>query len=159
MLIFEQGDILTGNYPIFCHQVNCQGDMGAGLAKQIKEKYPEVYEEYHADALEGGSDYLGAILPVTTKDGRICINMYAQDRYGKKGHFTNYDAFKECLDNIHDFLWVIRDPSRTVAFPYGIGCGLGGGDWNIIHGLLSNFAIDVKQDVVIVRRMPFNGNH
>lgn len=44
------GDILTiptdGRPTVVCHQVNCKGVMGAGLAKQIREKHPEVYEAY-----------------------------------------------------------------------------------------------------------------
>ena len=30
------------------HVVNCQGVMGGGIAKSIKERYPSVYEEYKA---------------------------------------------------------------------------------------------------------------
>lgn len=153
MLIFEQGDIVTGNYPIFCHQVNCHGVMGAGLALQIRQKYPEVYERYMEDISEYGSRFLGTIQPVATSDGRICVNMFAQDKYGRRGHFTNYDAFKECLDNLKDFLKLIDDDSPTVAFPYGIGCGLGGGDWDLIFKMIRDFSEEIHfHDVVIVRR-------
>ena len=31
---------------VICHQVNCQGVMGAGIAKQIRARWPEVYEDY-----------------------------------------------------------------------------------------------------------------
>lgn len=31
---------------VICHQVNCQGVMGAGLAKQIRIRWPEVYVDY-----------------------------------------------------------------------------------------------------------------
>lgn len=40
------GDLFTTNAKIICHQVNCQGKMGSGVAKQVREKYPHVYEEY-----------------------------------------------------------------------------------------------------------------
>lgn len=45
------GDILTPNkalsyHPIICHQVNCKGVMGGGLAKQIRDVYPNVYYIY-----------------------------------------------------------------------------------------------------------------
>lgn len=46
MLKFEKGNIVTGDYLIFCHQVNCKRKMGSGLARQIRNKYPEVYSEY-----------------------------------------------------------------------------------------------------------------
>ena len=27
---------------------------------------------------------------------------------------------------------------KTVAFPWGIGCGLAGGDWNIVKPMIEN---------------------
>lgn len=148
MLLYEFGDIVKGDYPIFCHQVNCQGVMGSGIAKQIRSKYPEVYREFK----QIKEPILGFILPVTTKDGRICINMFAQDNYGKDGKkYTDYEAFKKCLDAIEG---LIKDHhikmNVPIAFPYGIGCGFGGGDWNIIQGLLKDFSEKISQNVVIV---------
>ena len=42
MLIYVKGNLLDKQWDIFCHQVNCKGVMGSGIAKQIAEKYPEV---------------------------------------------------------------------------------------------------------------------
>ena len=41
-------DILTVESGVICQQVNCQGVMGSGLAKQIRDKWPIVYEKYKA---------------------------------------------------------------------------------------------------------------
>ena len=41
-----KGDLLEANLDYYCHQVNCQGKMGSGIAKSIKEKWPIVYKEY-----------------------------------------------------------------------------------------------------------------
>lgn len=46
MIKIVKGDILQASEDIIGHQVNCQGVMGAGLAKQIRNKYPHVYDEY-----------------------------------------------------------------------------------------------------------------
>ena len=44
-----KGDILTtptrNEDTVICHQVNCCGVMGAGLAKQIRDKWPVVFDE------------------------------------------------------------------------------------------------------------------
>ena len=40
------GDLFTAKAPIICHQVNCQGEMNTGVAQQVREKFPHVYEEY-----------------------------------------------------------------------------------------------------------------
>ena len=40
-----KGDLLSSDVKIRCHQVNCRGVMGAGLALQVKQKYPEAFEQ------------------------------------------------------------------------------------------------------------------
>lgn len=139
------GDLVTGNYDIFCHQVNCKRVMGAGVAKQIRSRYPEVYKAYMQKI-----PVLGNILPVQCKDGRICINMYAQNGYGRDMRYTDYQAFQKCLDSLVNFLATQRQDA-IVAFPYNIGCGLAGGDWKIIQKFLNDFSGKIKQQVVIVK--------
>ena len=38
MIIDKIGDILHTEADVICHQVNCKGVMGAGLAKQIRNQ-------------------------------------------------------------------------------------------------------------------------
>ena len=40
MIIDKIGDILHTEADVICHQVNCKGVMGAGLAKQIRNQIP-----------------------------------------------------------------------------------------------------------------------
>lgn len=40
------GDLFTTNAKIICHQVNCQGEMNTGVAQQVREKFPHVFEGY-----------------------------------------------------------------------------------------------------------------
>ena len=71
---------------VICHQVNCQGKMASGIAKTIREKYPEVYQEYMrlCDSVDHEA-LLGQIQSVALhaedKD-LIVINMFAQYNYG-----------------------------------------------------------------------------
>ena len=39
-------DLTTARQQVIVHQVNCQGRMGSGVAKAIKEKFPNVYTAY-----------------------------------------------------------------------------------------------------------------
>lgn len=150
MFEYVKGNIVTGNYEIFCQQVNCQHKMGAGLAKQIRNAYPEVYKEY----IRVENPMLGYILPVFTTDGRICINMFAQDRYGNDDScYTDYVAFKNCLNAIVGFIsdhHIHED--IPIAFPYGIGCGYGGGSWIIIQDLIKEFSEKIPQKVIVVMK-------
>lgn len=124
-----EGNISSTSAEIIAHQVNCQGVMGAGLAKQIKDKFPEVYEAYHECCLNYNRDknlLLGSVLYQPVKNKRLCIaNLFAQDKFGR-GCQTDYEALKKCFEQIE------RD-SRSkyfkIAIPFKIGCGLAGGDW------------------------------
>ena len=126
---------------VICHQVNCQGVMGAGLAKQIHIRWPEVYVDYkktieNAEAQVAGLEnppddiLLGAVACTTTIDGHRVASLFAQYDYGYgPRRYTNYEAFANCLENLNKLV-----PGYIpIAFPYKIGCGLGGGDWDIIQ--------------------------
>ena len=152
MLTYETGDIVLGNYPVICHQVNCKGVMGAGLARQIKNEYPEVYMCYLRRCRL--RNILGNIQPVVCHDGRVCVNMFAQDGYGRDRVYTDYYAFKMCLDHLVSYVNALQlvDFRKVVAFPYGIGCGLAGGDWKIIEKMIEEFSKQVSIDVIIVKK-------
>ena len=47
MITYVKGNLLESDCNYICHQVNCQGRMGSGIAGQIREKWPIVYEMYH----------------------------------------------------------------------------------------------------------------
>lgn len=139
MIHYVKGNLLDSDCDYICHQVNCQGVMGSGIAKQIRERWPEVYESYRrycdtyhfdADDLLGGAD----IMPI--EDGtRSVINMFAQNKYGYDGaRYTSYDAFDECLRTIR---WLVpANKGISIGFPKNIGCGLGGGNWKVISALI-----------------------
>ena len=126
------GDLFDTKASYICHQVNCKGKMGSGVARQVKQRFPVAYKEYVKKCRE--SDILGQIQIVKCGDVNIC-NMFAQDGYGYNGdRFTNYDALKTCLDLLEN---VVPD-GEVIAMPYGIGCGLGGGDWGIVYAMIDS---------------------
>ena len=144
------GDLVKAkNIDVFVHQCNCFATMGAGIAKQIAMAYPEVKEADKQNFKERGAyGQLGTILPVHCHDGRFCVNMYSQFHYGK-GKQTDYEAFSKCL---RELTWFAKDrPKKIIGFPYGIGCGLAGGDWNIVSRMIRSFAKKVPNDVFIIK--------
>ena len=46
---FVEGDLFLNKYnaQAFAHGCNCVGSMGAGIAVEFKQRYPEMFEEYH----------------------------------------------------------------------------------------------------------------
>lgn len=75
------------------------------------------------------------------QDGRwfLIANLYGQDDYGKKGLYTDYAALEQAMTEIRGFLDV-REKHETVAFPYKIGCGSAGGDWEIVEEMIRGYS-------------------
>ena len=148
MVSFHTGNIIDSGADIICHQVNCQGAMNSGVAKAIRQKWPEVYIEYYQCAKDidiGFGDmqlswehmfghiqvvYLGE----ESGHSKGVINMFAQEGYGYDGRrYTSYDAFWSCLGEIKKYI----TPGKTLAFPARIGCVRGGANWNVILTMIS----------------------
>jgi O-acetyl-ADP-ribose deacetylase (regulator of RNase III) len=129
------GNVLTIPHIFICHQVNCRAVMGAGVAGQVKKKWPKAYEWYFKDCKwKSKEELLGSICPVPVEDNVSIIHMFAQDDYGRSDKcYTDYEAFERCLHAIKNH---VPEENTIIRFPYKIGCGLAGGDWNIIQKLI-----------------------
>ena len=53
-IVFKNGDMFTSDAPYLCHQVNCMGKMGSGIARTVREKFPNAYHDYMTLCLFGG---------------------------------------------------------------------------------------------------------
>lgn len=109
--------------------------MNSGIAKQIRAKWPQVYDGYLAwfDAFK---DMPGAIMGsvnfVDVAEGLTVANCFGQYYYGTEYRQTDYPSLFCCLDI------VCREANRdgvAIHLPK-IGCGLAGGDWAIVEQLL-----------------------
>lgn len=141
----KQGNVFDSTTEYLCHQVNCMGKMGSGIAKTVREKYPLAYSAYMTMCSNSEpEDILGATQLICCAD-RTIVNIFAQKNYGYDGkRYTDYEAFRSCLRYIANTIL----PGSTISFPYGIGCGLGGGDWDIVQSMISeelseNFRVEI----------------
>jgi O-acetyl-ADP-ribose deacetylase (regulator of RNase III) len=139
-----KGDILQAKEDIIGHQVNCKGIMGAGLAKQIRNKYPIAYSEYKELCLKQGDRLLGATQYIDTLDGKVIVNIFGQMGYGRNRIQTDYKALEMALKSIKYTVTETTLKNKSVALPYGIGCGLAGGDWDIVHSIISDVFNDYE---------------
>ncbi len=152
----ENSDLTTSKADIICHQVNCQGKMGSGVAKAIKEKFPTAYNMY-MDICLNRQGTLGAVQMVRIPNmernnwgDQYVANMFAQYRYGYDGaRYTEYEAFYNCLEDIRQFA---KEHSivKTIAFPYRIGCDRGGANWKIIFTMIYEVFKDTDFNIEIV---------
>lgn len=149
------GDILTpvtdGTPTVVCHQVNCMGVMGAGLAKQIKDRFPEVFRVYkercsiwrqNPQANLGHVQFCSAL----GSDGYIIANIFGQLYYGTGQRRTDYSALRAGLRRVSEAFY-----NSTIRIPYGMGCGFGGGDWEIVLGIIQDELVSKGSNVEIWR--------
>lgn len=127
MVIHVMNDIFKGqpNECIIVQQVNCRGVMGRGLAKSIRDKYPQVYEHYMAEYQLGILE-LGYTSYIEVEPNKFVANICGQYNYGRNGLFTNYKALQKGLEDVKMMAEALN---VNVAIPYRLGCGNGGGDW------------------------------
>ncbi len=133
-MIHVKGNITSVIHGIIMHQVNCRGVMGAGLARQIRNRWPIVYSDY-LDAFRNKQLRLGEVIYTHIDDGLMVASLCAQDDYGRvEGHvFTDYGSLRTCIHKTEEWRKVLK----TRAFiPFGMGCGLAGGNWSYVKEII-----------------------
>ncbi len=124
-------DVVTERGGILVHQVNCQRVAGAGLALQIRQRWPAWYAFYRRCSNE-----LGNVSVFLAEPAVIVASLYAQQGYGRNTVQTDYVAFDKCLRRLQFHCELIEQDASAIYFPYGIGCGLAGGFWPHISWLI-----------------------
>lgn len=125
-MIYVSKDITTVFSGVIAHGVNCQGAMGSGVARAIRDKWPLVYEVYKRSPT--GKMMLGVCHLVTIETGQLFVcNCYTQVFYGKGCRFASPEGIEQALGAVYEWASYFDLP---VYMPK-IGAGLGGLDWEI----------------------------
>ncbi len=137
-LLIERGDLLEAPELYIGHQCNCiTCGNGAGLAKLLFKKYPyaNVYAGRTAPSLPGTYSLHG-----NGREDRFVVNFYAQYNPGKARAKNDgkTDRLNWLLSGVKKFASDCKP--EGIALPYGIGCGLAGGDWQDYQSALELFA-------------------
>lgn len=143
MIEYQKGNLLDVKSGIIVHGANAQGVMGSGVAKVVKEKYPECFAEYRREYESLGLDLGSIVWWNSDMENRkntplpqllFIANGITQKFYGTDKRHVNYvaiaDVFKEVIRQA-------KSIKLDVHFPK-IGAGLGGGDWNIIEAIIND---------------------
>lgn len=155
MIKHVNGNIFDSDEKVILHQVNCQGVMNSGVAKQVRERYPIVFDYYKAMCNDRSrnpktivpSPLLGHIQCVYVNDSyvsdgvnneRMIVNIFAQDEYGYSGkQYTSYIALEKCFTEANRVF-----AGQSIAMPYRIGCCRGGGDWSVVYKMIEDIFTD-----------------
>ena len=131
-----QGDLLKlaaeGVFDVIVHGCNCHNTMGAGIAKSIKEQFPEAYE---ADLRteKGSRAKLGTLTSadIDCGDHRLTVvNAYTQYNWSGEGRNADYDAIRAAFREVK-----LLYSGKRIGYPM-IGAGLAGGDWAVISSII-----------------------
>ena len=120
-MIKRTGNLFDTEQTAIGHGVNVYGVMGAGIAKQFKNKFPENYRAYQHQCLtrqlRPGGTY------IHWENSHMIFNMASQDKPGPhaKLHWLGQSAL-ETANTAKIWGYPI------VAIPM-IGCGIGGLTW------------------------------
>ena len=133
----HQGDLLLSNCAVIAHGCNCFNTMGSGIARAIRARYPSAYEADCATT-RGDLNKLGSLSESYEIYEPWIFNLYTQYRYGTDRRHLDYTALVDALVAMKALLDE-KDPDQAlmVGMPR-IGCGLAGGDWQIVEELISN---------------------
>ena len=148
--VVENSNLLNVQEGIICHQTNCIGVMGGGIALQIRDKWPKVYADYREECeifTSKPEHLLGHVQDVLVKDNLVVANCYGQVFPGT-GCMTDYKAWDAILDKLKDLSNYFN---LDLHFPWMIGCGLAGGDWNVMRKKIENAFSGHKTKVFIHR--------
>ena len=141
MIQIVDGNLLDATEIFICHQVNCQGAMGSGVAKALYTKWPILRKEYMKYCSgKSPEELFGDIQFIKVDPTKVIVNLFTQLNYRRKNDipgrvYTDYRAFDHCIKSLAE-----RElHGCNLAMPYKIGCGLADGDWEIIHGILRKY--------------------
>lgn len=128
MLRYERGDVFDGPEKVIIHGCNCFKAMGAGIARQVREKFPQAYAA-DQQTLWGDKTKLGDFT-YAEENGIILVNAYTQYRYTRTDVDVDYDAVRLSM------IKICQKFSQTEFAMPKIGAGLAGGDWKVIERIL-----------------------
>ena len=123
---------LNGEFDVIVHGCNCFCIMGAGIAKSIKQVFPQAYAA-DMKTVKGGKSKLGSYsssaIVIDDKEFTV-INAYTQYHWRGTGNKADYKAIRSVFSLIKKNYAGMR-----IGYPL-IGAGLAGGDWNVISGII-----------------------
>ena len=132
---FIKGDLIQlikdGCFDVVAHGANCFNTMNSGIAKQLRETWPQIYEA-DRKTIKGYRAKLGNwTMAYLEQENCIVLNMYTQYRYGYSGNlYADYDAIRSCMKKLASEVGTER-----IGMPK-IGSGKAGGNWDIIISII-----------------------
>ena len=170
----EDGDLFESDADVLVNSVNVKGVMGAGIAREFKKRFPEMYREYNK-ACKRGEVYVLARFEVDLREPKkpkIIVHevydwkphIWVGDRDGRKFIVLNFPTkiywdlpsdykivkagLKWLRDNIDLLSEKLGRNVRKIAMPQ-IGTGYGYLEWERVKSLIEKYLSDIDVEVEV----------
>jgi O-acetyl-ADP-ribose deacetylase (regulator of RNase III) len=131
--LFLSGDLFaTPKLTAFAHGCNCAGSMGAGIAREFRSRWPDMYLVYR-DRCERGTFALGDVF-VWEEEGKTIFNLGTQQLPSMK---ADVQALETALLKA---IKVAEDKGIAVIGMPRVAAGLGGLDWTLVREIIERIA-------------------
>lgn len=158
---YYEGDIFTAPVDGICHQANLYKKWGSGIVLQIKDYFPEAYEEDQA-TIEGDLHKLGTFTYASNLNNKKCprintvFNIYSQIGFRSVNNqcATHYPSVFAGFSRVKRFIDSCEKSEYVLGIPYKYGCGLAGGRWGAIEDIIEEVFKDWDEERVLICRRP-----
>jgi O-acetyl-ADP-ribose deacetylase (regulator of RNase III) len=144
MVITEvRGDLLDAGLPALAHGCNCSGVMGAGVARDVRRRWPALYRLYRSACRTGG------FLPgdvLVWPGPPVVYNLAIQLR---PGPMASRAAIEVAVARMLDL--AEAEGVTEIGMPR-IGCGPGGLRWAEVGPVLDDLAVASAVDLVVFEK-------
>lgn len=151
-----EGDLIVlakqKQFDVIAHGCNCFCTMGAGIAPQMAkafgcDTFPLEHKDYTGDINKLGQIDYKTYFHMNEDHRLTVVNAYTQYYYGSNhpdgvDKPLDYDALTLCLRKINHLF-----KGKHIGLPK-IGCGLAGGNWNIVKNIILRELKDCDVTVV-----------
>lgn len=154
-----KSDIFAVKCDAIIHQANCFHTMGSGIAKFIRESFPEAYAA-DCKTEKGDPKKLGTFSWAKVENKQFpsighIINLYSQFDFSAEKKCTSYDAMHEGLTAIRDKVSAKnQDKKITLAIPMRMGCNRGGGDWEVVKAIIQSVFGEYENFTILICENP-----
>ena len=141
-------------FDVIVHGCNCFCVQGGGVAFYMNKEFNTLSFEMEKDVYKGDINKLGTIdyeylsyeddrwVKYPDENGRwvtkrlVVVNAYTQYNYGTDSIKLDYSALRLCFKKINKLF-----PNSVIGMPK-IGCGLAGGDWEVVERIINQDLTD-----------------
>lgn len=143
---------------MLCHICNDRGGWGKGFVLAVSQRWsdPERYYRRWLDTARAAKlSVLGQVQFVHVAADLVVANMVAQHGYKptkKDGIPLRYDALRQCLREVRDYVTAANGQVRMGVHMPRIGTGLASGSWDRIEPLIQSELRGVRVTVYDLKK-------